>query len=355
MAAHRPSRRDDFHVAMICALPLEYDAAVLAFDEIWAGLEDDLGKAVQDPNIYTLGRIGKHNVVLVFLSGMGKFNAASATANLHSSYCELRLALLCGLCGSVPNIDGTNEVLLGDVIISNSVVQYDLGRRYPSQFAPKDTIGDSLGRPTKEIRSLLIGFETQRKRQELQRLVSQNLAVVQRKAVEDGYDVDYSRPRAEDVLFQSDYLQRHREQKQCGRSESYICNKAAKAPCEELKCDVCHQVPRKRLQTRGEQQPPSESQRPRVFVGQIGSGDTVMKSGQHRDCIAREHGLIAFEMEGAGIWDEIPCIIVKGVCDYADSHKNKEWQCYAAATAASTMEALLGRFMPMSNSVAPAI
>ncbi len=28
-------------------------------------------------------------------------------------------------------------------------------------------------------------------------------------------------------------------------------------------------------------------------------------------------------MEGAGVWDEVPYIVIKGICDYADSHKNK--------------------------------
>lgn len=69
-----------------------------------------------------------------------------------------------------------------------------------------------------------------------------------------------------------------------------------------------------------------------------------MKSGEHRDRIARQRGIIAFEMEGAGIWDEVPCVVVKGVCDYADSHKNKVWQPFAAATAASVMKAMLGRY-----------
>lgn len=70
-----------------------------------------------------------------------------------------------------------------------------------------------------------------------------------------------------------------------------------------------------------------------------------MKCGLDRDRIAREEGIIAFEMEGAGIWEEIPCIIVKGVCDYADSHKNKAWQNFAAATAAAAAKALLGRYI----------
>lgn len=66
-----------------------------------------------------------------------------------------------------------------------------------------------------------------------------------------------------------------------------------------------------------------------------------MKSGQHRDKSAAQHNLIAFEMEASGIWDSLPCLVIKGVCDYADSHKNKDWQHYAAATAAAGMKALL--------------
>ncbi|KAI8670399.1 CCHC-type domain-containing protein [Fusarium keratoplasticum] len=69
-----------------------------------------------------------------------------------------------------------------------------------------------------------------------------------------------------------------------------------------------------------------------------------MKSGEDRDRIAVKHDLIAFEMEGAGAWDEVPCVVVKGICDYADSHKNKAWQEFAAATAASVAKAILGRY-----------
>jgi nucleoside phosphorylase len=66
-----------------------------------------------------------------------------------------------------------------------------------------------------------------------------------------------------------------------------------------------------------------------------------MKSGEHRDLLEKNEGVIGIEMEGAGVWDNLPCVIIKGVCDYADSHKNKAWQNYAAATAASAAKALL--------------
>jgi len=38
-------------------------------------------------------------------------------------------------------------------------------------------------------------------------------------------------------------------------------------------------------------------------------------------------------MEAAGTMNRIPVGVIRGVCDYGDEHKNKEWQPYAAAMA----------------------
>jgi len=80
-----------------------------------------------------------------------------------------------------------------------------------------------------------------------------------------------------------------------------------------------------------------------------------MKSGEDRDEIAVREKVIGFEMEGAGVWDEFPCVIIKGVCDYADSHKNKKWQGYAAATAAACMKAFLKEWVPTMNLFSDAV
>jgi hypothetical protein len=67
-----------------------------------------------------------------------------------------------------------------------------------------------------------------------------------------------------------------------------------------------------------------------------------MKSGEDRDDIASRDGVIAFEMEGAGVWESFPSsLVIKGICDYADSHKSKVWQNYAAATAAAVTRGFL--------------
>jgi hypothetical protein len=61
----------------------------------------------------------------------------------------------------------------------------------------------------------------------------------------------------------------------------------------------------------------------------------VMRHGVTRDRLRRELDVLCFEMEAAGLMDQFPCLVIRGICDYADSHKNKRWQAYAAATAAA--------------------
>jgi nucleoside phosphorylase len=90
-----------------------------------------------------------------------------------------------------------------------------------------------------------------------------------------------------------------------------------------------------------------------IHLGAIATADTVMKSGYHRDKYAAEQGIIAFEMEGAGFWEKIPSVIIKGVCDYADSHKNKQWQDNAATTAAACAKAFLEVWVPSPSSSPP--
>lgn len=343
----RPSRRDEFEIAVVCALPLEYNAAVLAFDEFWDDDGDPYGRALGDPNAYTTGRIGQYNVVLALLPNMGKVRAASSTASLRSSYTGLRLALLTGICGGVPDSHPEREIILGDVIISKTIIQYDFGRQYPDGFALKDTKDDTLGRSNTDIRSLLSKLETSRGNQLLRCGASRVLAHIQEKAVKKQERVRYDRPAAsEDKLFRPGYLHKHRDQSGDGCCES-ACEAAQAASCDELCCDTAQLVARKRLERNQELESNgmlSDSQYFEIHIGNIGSGDTVMKSSEDRDRIAKKHGIMAFEMEGAGVWDEVPCIVVKGVCDYADCHKNKKWQAYAAATAASVMKALLANY-----------
>ncbi|KAI0882065.1 purine and uridine phosphorylase [Annulohypoxylon maeteangense] len=340
----RPRDRGDFKISIICALPLEAQAVDAIFDEEYEGF----GKQARDMNAYTTGRIGKHNVVLAHMPGMGKSMASSAAASLRSSFIGIEIALVVGICGGVP-CSPHREILLGDVIISDAIIQHDFGRQqYPDGFELKDSIKDSLGRPNKEIRALLSKLEIPRHLQKLGRETSQHLEILQRKL---GGEFRY--PGAnQDILFESTYRHKHyrkldKDQCEiCDRCESKtdpICGTALESSCRDLGCEG-NLVYRKRLSATDPQLV--------IHIGTVASGDKVMKSGEDRDEIAKKYRVIGFEMEGAGVWDNLPCIVIKGVCDYADSHKNKTWQYYAAITAASCTKAFLEEWAAVTQEYA---
>jgi hypothetical protein len=60
-------------------------------------------------------------------------------------------------------------------------------------------------------------------------------------------------------------------------------------------------------------------------------------------------------MEAAGLMDNFPCLVIRGICDYADSHKNKQWQGYAAATAGAYAKELLSVIPPKQVAETPAV
>lgn len=342
MAAIKPTSRADFRIAIICALPREADAVTLLFDEFWDDDGDAFGKAKGDTNTYITGRLGIHNIVLVIAPAMGTTNATSTATCLRLSFPGIKLALLIGVCGGIPKING-HDVFLGDVVISRTLVQFDYGRQYPHHFAVKKTIDDSLGRANKEIRSLLATVEMEFGRRRLAAKAQVHLKSLQEAAIRERRGAKYSYPgMIKDRLYLPSY--HHRHQKSCDNccSESNsMCELATRASCEDLGCSDANLVKRERPSGGGGGGGGNE---PALYIGCLASGNTVMKSGGDRDRISAEHGIIAFEMEGTGAWDEIPCIVVKGICDFSDSHKNKGWQDYAAATAAAVGRALLERY-----------
>ncbi|KAK1585461.1 uncharacterized protein LY79DRAFT_671056 [Colletotrichum navitas] len=108
---------------------------------------------------------------------ISRHRSPNAAASLRSSFTGLGLAIVTGICGGVPNPGTGDEIILGDVIISRTVVQFDYGRQYPDRFIRRDirrdTLDDNLGRPNRYIRSLLSTFDTDRGRDGLQRGAAQ--------------------------------------------------------------------------------------------------------------------------------------------------------------------------------------
>ncbi|KAL4974912.1 hypothetical protein BDW66DRAFT_79394 [Aspergillus desertorum] len=336
----RPKSRNDIAIAVICALPLEADAVVALFDEQYDRLGKYYGKQRGDENLYINGRIGKHDVVLCLMPRMGKQCAADVASSLKVSYTGIELALVVGICGGAPPPPKYQEIFLGDVIISDSVIEYDFGRQYPGGFQRKTGVKDTLDRLGREIRTLLNGLHAENARCELQNQTQQYLHILQQRSAK------WCHPGVSDILFKPSYLHKHYSHASpagcsCLGSDSsdQICEEALGNDCDNLNCDKGQQIRCREI---------SEGNPTSIYIGPVAS-DTIIESGQHRDEIVRKENVIGFEMEGAGVWDNVPCIIIKGVSNYADGHKSKSWQTYAAATGASAAKAFLEFLGPLNH------
>jgi Nucleoside phosphorylase len=71
-----------------------------------------------------------------------------------------------------------------------------------------------------------------------------------------------------------------------------------------------------------------------------------MKNTRKKNELGDRYDLIGLEMEAAGIMNRIPVGVIRGVCDYGDAHKNKNWQPYAAAMAAAYAKTVLCEVSP---------
>lgn len=328
IATTRELNEQDVKIAIICALPLEAEAIDTLFDHHSDELVNTCGLSSSDPNSYTFGHMGLYRVVLVHMPSMGKVAAANVSANLNISFPGIQLAFVVGICGGVPSASN-DEMILGDVVVSSGVVEYDFGRHYDDGLHTKREIHN----PQQALSSRLAKIQMSRIRGSLELKMSSHLDRVTRKIQGSNY------PGAkEDRLFLPTYRHKHRGHDarcSCTASDTdsgITCGRACLENCRLTGCDGTL-VHRKRLSV--------DNPKPMIHFGLIASASIVMKSGVIRDKIARDLNVVAFEMEGCGVWANLPTLVVKGVSDYADSHKSKSWQRYAAATAAATARTLI--------------
>ncbi|KAF3099628.1 hypothetical protein TWF102_002302 [Orbilia oligospora] len=368
----RPYYRDDFEIAIICALKVEFDAVEVLLDEVWEGNGSHAyGKAPGDPNAYTTGLIGTHPVVLTYMPGVGKTIAGNVAASLRSSFLGIKLCLVVGICGGVPenkddedDEDG-NEILLGDIVISTGIVEYDFGHQYSDQVVRNNNYRETLSRPNHEIRAFLAKMGGYRCRTRLTENIPLYLADISAK---EGFGTLRYPGADQDKLFEPTYIHKHHTNTSqpvcvdCQDRHDATCDTALGLSCTENGCDASKQITRKRLEKikhtvggSGASLAALEGemgiQSPQIHFGAVASGDLSMMSAYHRDKIAAKDNVIAFERTAAGIWDAFPTVIIKGVCNYADSHKNEVWERYAAATAAACMKGFLREWITADKPV----
>ena len=303
------------------------------FERNWTNEGIKFSKAPGDGNAYTTGMIGDHNIVLTHMAEMGGNIAAATAAGLRSSYRRIDVVFLVGTCGAVLfHPETKEEIILGDCIISTAMIQYDFGRLLPDGFFRKRSLEDCLSRSNPETRAMISRLKIPQNKGHLKECLARHLRDLQRM-----HHVEYP-GLAHDKLYKSTYSHKHHD-----RGETCIkCSKddgGCSLDCSALKCSTSQLVRRNRLSSHL-----LSDQCPKIHFGRIGSANSVMKSSIIRDNLASTDKIVGFEMEGSGIWEHFPTVLIKSVCNYADSHKNKGWQRYAAASFAACLKALFDQW-----------
>ncbi|KAI9037716.1 5'-methylthioadenosine/S-adenosylhomocysteine nucleosidase family protein [Aspergillus affinis] len=310
---------DEYTVGFITILNFELAAVKAILDEEHYE-PSDFEQQQSDDNVYTWGRIGKHNVVLAaFASGSyGTAPAATTAKSMVMSIPSIRIGLLVGIGGGIPCPNNTRDVRLGDVAVSNprgssgGIVQYDLGKQKLDTF---ERVG-FVAKPPTVLLNAVTNMEAERMGGKTK--MKKILASLQRKM---DRSIGFAHQgRENDWLFSASFEHQGGED-----------------------CAECRTSCGSHLVTQNTR----SSVDPKVHYGIIASGNTVMKDAKRRDELA--HALkdetgdcICYEMEAAGLMNDFPCLVIRGISDYADSHKNDRWQKYAAMSAASYAKELLG-------------
>ncbi|RAL04008.1 uncharacterized protein BO80DRAFT_486241 [Aspergillus ibericus CBS 121593] len=256
----RPSSRDEFAIAIICTLPLEAEAVEALFNKTYDRLSAFYKKQSGDNNAYFNRRIGSHNMVLCLMPRMGKGNTASVTASLKISYRRIQVTLVVGICGGAPYSPTKEEIFLGDVIISNAVIEYNFGRQYRGGFIRKTG-----------IQSLLAGLQPQQSRRELQAKMLQHLRVIQ--AAQPRWRQPSS---ADDVLYEASYQHKH-----YGSESPHLCSyldNTSDKVCQEALDASCILLGYTQDQIY-QHQYYLESSNPTIQIRTVASADTLRSPG----------------------------------------------------------------------------
>ncbi|KAK6529961.1 hypothetical protein TWF281_009111 [Arthrobotrys megalospora] len=310
----------EYTVGWVCVLVSELNAARALLDEE----DEQLQPCDGDENSYLLGRMGHHNVVITFPGSgtYGPISAAQTVTNMLRSFRSIRFGLMVGIGGGAPqpphSDDTTMDIRLGDIVVSSpkgnhgGVLYYDMGKQKDGGVFE---ISSHMNKPPKILLKALELLQSDHDFAEGQ--INEYIEDVARRSMKLPALRKYRFPgRDSDQLFRSEYAH-------VGGDDCSGCDKAE-------------------MEDRIER----DFNQPIVHYGLIASGNAVMRSAQRRNELRDLWSVACFEMEAAGLMDDFPCIVIRGICDYSDDHKNKKWQPYAAVVAAAYGKDLLRVIQP---------
>ncbi|EXF84400.1 hypothetical protein CFIO01_02715 [Colletotrichum fioriniae PJ7] len=305
---------EEYTVGWVCALPLEMAAARLMLDQVHPDLSH---QNPADHNNYILGQVQNHNVVIACLPAgiYGLTPAATVAKDMLRTFKSIRFGLMVGIGGGAPS--RADDIRLGDIVVGQptgtigGIIQYDRGKVVQDGVFQRT---GTLNTPPPFLLTALSRLKTDHFSQDsrIPRFVSELVDKAPKK-MKKRFSYQGT---ANDCLYEADY--EHVEED---------------SGCDQ--CDRSHAI----------QRDARDDTDPVIHYGNIASGNQVIKHGKTRDRMAKDLAVLCFEMEAAGLQD-FPCLVIRGICDYSDSHKNKMWQEYASATAAAFAKEFLSIIPP---------
>jgi nucleoside phosphorylase len=308
----------DYTVGWICAITTEFLSAKGMLDQEHAPLKS---QNAQDKNSYILGRIGKYKIAIACLPEYGTVSTATSATMMQFTFPSLRFGLMVGIGGGIPS--NKHDVRLRDIVVSlpdekgGGVIQFDLGRKTKDGLERKGTLNKPPMLLRTAITKMRILYDLE---EQITKEVTSAFRFFRKWAKEREY-----LGAENDVLFKAEYDHHLKEPVDRRSLSPYV------------------------------QRPPRDTLDPRIHCGNLTSGNQVMKDAATRDSVGKTENVLCFEMEATGLMDNFPCLVIRGICDYADSYKNKEWQPYAAAVAAAYAKLLFLQIAPQAIEKQPPI
>jgi ankyrin repeat domain-containing protein 50 len=288
MASHA-----DYAVGWICTLPIEVAAAKAAFDCIHDSPPPDHKLDEDDGgNNYIFGILKGHNVIVAYSDSgaYGNASVAGVAARLRASFPSIQSTLIVGIAGGVPNT--SEDVRLGDVVVSKStgglpgVVQYDA-----NWALAQDESTTQAKVPDQPTSSLLTAMG-----------------------------------KAETAAIFND-----------SKMARYISEIVRRDPATFARPGPEQDRSPDGVQARKLRDPP----RSVVHYGLIASSPQLIRDGAARDKLAHGQGILCVDTETAGLKDAAQYLVIRGICDYLDSHSSEVWHAYAAVVAAAYAKEVL--------------
>ncbi|XP_060526308.1 uncharacterized protein LOC132701965 isoform X2 [Cylas formicarius] len=318
---------------------------------------------VGESNVYTLGNIGAHRIVCTKLPSVGHTReamtaAGNTTTRLLGTFQKVDYVFLVGVGGGVPHYTDYNKhVRLGDVVVScptrnkgiylycgNTVVtdkgfDFEIKNYSPNTFSLQEIAtrlkasadqDASVAPPWLNYLSSGLNLLSSQKESDFNAPSAETDKLYM--SIGDRDLIEVAHPVAQDKNLKS------KPKKTTTARKSMTASTTASKSKSILKKKILRQ-----------------EGCPRIHLSPIASGRQVVKDDRLRQQFASQVGALAFDGEFDSVIESIlgnckdSFICIRGISDYKDGSRRKEWQPYASLAAASVMKAIICGMEPPTN------